>query len=136
MNIRAAVLTLFLVSAAAPLFAQEATPPDYSRESLMRTFEMHHIDLPERPDPRRFRFRAGALEFDFLGMAWRVAYFPVIRLPGTEERTSIPLPDAFSLTNTQIATSHRAWRTERAKNAELKRIEKLDRAKIRVETEK
>lgn len=120
---------------AVPLFAQEEaqTEHDYSREALQRTFEMQHIDLPERPDPRRVRFRAGALEFDFLGMDWRIAYFPVIRLPGTEERTIIRMPDAFSLTNTEIATSPRAWRTIRAQNAERKRIEQTERAKIRID---
>ena len=60
---------------------------------------------------------------------------PVERpLSGSEFRTTQTLPDPFSLTRTQIATSKRAWRTQRTLNAELRRIERLERAKIRVRT--
>lgn len=132
MNVRAAVLVVFLVAAAAPLSAQES--PDFSREGLQREFQAYAIDLPEKPDGRRFRFRAGALEVDFLGMDWRIAYFPVLpRLPGTEQRTIIAIPDAFSLTGTEIARMPRSFQTQRAVNRELKRIEQTERAKLRIE---
>jgi hypothetical protein len=133
MNIRAAVAIGVLLSIAAPLFAQQEQP-DFSREGLQNQFQAYAIELPEKPDGRRFRFRAGALEFDFLGMDWRIAYFPVLpRLPGTEQRTVTQIPDAFSLTGTEIARMPRSFQTQRGVNRELKRIEKTERAKVRVE---
>ncbi|HYH06408.1 MAG TPA: hypothetical protein VEK11_05030 [Thermoanaerobaculia bacterium] len=135
MMFRAAVAIVVLISIAAPLFAQEEAP-DFSREGLQREFQAYAIELPEKPEGRRFRIRAGALEFDFLGMDWRIAYFPVLPpLPGTEQRTVIRMPDAFSLTGTEIARMPRSFHTQRAVNAELKRIAKTERAKLRVERE-
>lgn len=138
MSVRAAVLLVLLAGSAAPLPAQQQEPaPDFTREGLQRTFSMHVIELPDRPPPR-VRFRAGALEFDFLGMDWRVAWLPILPpLPGTEQRTVIRLPDAFSLTGTEIARMPRSWHTQRAVNAELKRIEKSERerAKLKATTE-
>jgi hypothetical protein len=132
MNLRAAVLIAVVISIAAPLSAQQQSP-DFSREGLQREFQAYAIDLPEKPDGR-IRFRAGALEFDFLGMDWRIAYFPVLpRLPGTEQRTVIQIPDAFALTGTEIARMPRSFQTQRSITRELKRIELTERAKVRVE---
>lgn len=129
---RAAIALSLLIAIAAPLSAQES--PDFSRESLQREFQAYAIDLPEKPDGRRIRFRAGALEFDFLGMDWRIAYFPVLPpLPGTEQRTIIRMPDAFSLTGTEIARMPRSFQTQRAITRELRRIELTERAKLRTE---
>jgi hypothetical protein len=49
-------------------------------------------------------------------------------------RTTQEWPDPFSLTNTPIATPPRAWRTQRRIDAEMRRIEQTERAKIRVDT--
>ena len=82
---------------------------------------------------RNIRFYIGAVEFAALGQRWRFAY-PVMPFSGTQLTTSRQWPDPFSLTNTVIATPPRAWRTNRKVNAEMKRIEKTERAKIKVKT--
>lgn len=140
MKATAAVLALFLVAGTA--WAQEEPPaaqeneagqePDYSRESLLRLA----VDIPQPPDrDRNVRFRVGAVEFGALGTEWRFVYLPLMPLPGSILRTTQQWPDAFSLTGTPIATGPRAWRAERARNAELRRINRMERAKLRVQRE-
>ena len=122
---RFAILVLF---AALPAFAQEEAPPDYSRENLQKFVAA----IPEEPEPdRRIRFYWGAIEFSALGQNWR--FSPVGPLSGSIMRTTQEWPDPFSLTGTPIATPKRAWKTQRKVNAELRRIEKMERAKIRVD---
>ena len=111
----------------APARAQE-TKPDYSRENLQRFVAA----IPEEPErERNFRFYWGAIEFTALGQRWRFA--PMLPLSGSVMRTTQEWPDPFSLTGTAIATPKRAWRTQRKVDAEIRRIEKMERAKIRVE---
>jgi len=54
--------------------------------------------------------------------------------PGTRPTTSREWPDPFALTHTSIATTPRSFTTHRAVNAEIRRIEKTERAKIRVKS--
>ena len=122
-----AIVVLF----ASVLTAQEAPQPDYSRENLQRFVAA----IPEEPKhERNFRFYLGGIEFGALGQRWRFAY-PVMPLSGSIMRTTQEWPDPFSLTNTPIATPRRAWRTQRKVNAEMRRIEKTERAKVRVRME-
>jgi hypothetical protein len=126
-----ATLILFAALLALPAAAQENQPrPDYSRETLQKFV----MSIPVEPERRpRVIFHVGAIEFTALGMPWRVGL--MLPMSGTGFTTSREWPDPFSLTGTQIATSPRAWRTRRAVSAEMRRIEKLERAKIRVKTE-
>ena len=122
-----ATLVLLAALCTVPAFAQEEPKPDYSRETLQRFVAA----IPEPPKPeRRIRFYWGAIEFGALGQNWRFA--PMLPLSGSGLRTTQEWPDPFALTNTQIATPKRAWYTQRKVNAELKRIEKMERAKISV----
>jgi hypothetical protein len=123
---------LFLLAAllSVPAAAQEGeTQPDYSRENLQRFVAA----IPEEPErPRRIQFYWGAIEFSALGQKWR--FSPVMPFSGAGLRTTQEWPDPFSLTGTSIATPKHAWRRQRQLNSELKRIEKMDRAKIKVTT--
>ena len=135
---KASVPLLVFVAFALRAAAQEGAPPpriDASPESL-RQFV---ASIPEPPpkQPRKVTFRFGMIEFRALGMRWRIGYLPIeTPLPGT--RFGIPTkewPDAFALTGTQIATTPRSWHTQRQVNAEIRRIEKTERAKVSVKRE-
>ena len=125
-----------LLLAASGALAQSADRADYSRDTLMKLF----VDGKEPPRVRdtNVRFHVGAVEFGAVGTRWRFNYLPIMApLPGTRFGITREWPDAFSLLRTPIATSKRAWRTQRAVNAELRRIEKLTKPKatIKVTTE-
>lgn len=123
-----ATFILLAALTALPMLAQEEPKPDYSRENLQKFVAA----IPEEPErERRIRFYWGAVEFSALGQRWRVG--PVMPFSGSIMRTTQELPDPFSLTGTPIATPKRAWKTQRKVNAELRRIEKMERAKIRVD---
>jgi hypothetical protein len=130
-------LVLFAAIIAAPAFGQaettDTTPaakPDFSRENLQRFV----AEIPEPPKPdRKLRFYVGAVEFGAIGTRWRFNYLPFMTpLSGTRMGISQEMPDPFSLTGTVIATPRRAWRTQRQVNAEMRRIEQTERAKLRV----
>ena len=124
-----ATVILLAALTALPMLAQEEPKPDYSRENLQKFVAA----IPEEPEhDRRIRFYWGAVEFSALGQRWRVG--PVMPFSGSIMRTTQELPDPFSLTGTPIATPKRAWKTQRKVNAELRRIEKMERAKISVNT--
>ena len=113
--------------------AQEAPPPqiDASRQALMKF--VASIPEPPPPPPRKVTFHVGAIEFRAFGTRWRFNYLPIMMpLSGTRPTTTREWPDPFELTQTSIATPPRAWHTQRRVNAELRRIEKLERAKLRV----
>ena len=120
---------ILLILAALPALAQEAPPaPDYSRDSLQR-FVMSIPAEPERS--RNMRFTPAGVEFQALGTTWRVGSL-MLPFSGTRPTTNREMPDPFALTGASFATPFRAWRTQRTMEAELRRIEKSERAKIRV----
>lgn len=125
---------ILILLGATTLGAQEAGPapanPDYSKESLQRFV----LSIPEPPKrERNVRFHIGAIEFGAVGTRWRFNYLPIMMpLSGTRLGVTREWPDPFALTGTVIATPRRAWRTQRKVDAELRRIEKSERAKIRV----
>jgi len=125
---------LVFVAAALPLAAQE--PPaqvDVSRQTLLKF--VASIPEPPPPRPRNVTFHIGAIEFRAFGTRWRFNYLPfMLPLSGTRPTTTREWPDPFELTQTAIATPPRAWHTQRQVNAELRRIEKTERAKLRVKT--
>jgi hypothetical protein len=125
MRASATILALLLLTASA---AAQDTRPDYSKDTLLRLF----VAAAEQESENPIRYRRGAVEFRALGTSWKFNYLPMMAFQGTLSGVSMELPNAFALTNTAIATSPRSWRTRREVNAELKRIEKTERAKIRV----
>jgi hypothetical protein len=131
MKTKAAILFLLTALGTAPAFAQdEETKPDYSRETLQRFVAA----IPDEPKHEpRFHFYWGAITFNALGQRFRIGA-PLAPLSGSIMRTTQEWPDPFSLTGTAIATPKRAWNTQRKLNAEMKRIEKSERAKIKVTT--
>jgi hypothetical protein len=130
METRFATSLAILVLIATVAGAQETAPapkPDYSRENLQRFVAA----IPAKPKhERNFRFYWGAVEFNALGQRFRLG--PVMPFSGTQLGVTQTWPDPFSLTGTVIATPKRAWRTQRKVNAEMRRIEKTERAKIKV----
>jgi hypothetical protein len=127
MRASATILALLLVTA--PVFAQEdAATRNYSKDTLLRLF----VEAAKQESENPIRYRRGAIEFRALGTSWHFNYLPMMPLSGTMGGVTQEWPDAFALTNTVIATSPRSWRTRRDVNAELKRIEKSERAKIKV----
>jgi hypothetical protein len=134
MRAGAAFIALLLL---APFAAAQETPaPDYSRDTLLRLFANAGED--EDFDARGVRYRLGSVSFRALGTSWRFNYLPVMvpfsgSGPGFNGAITNTLPDPFMLTNTGIATSPRAWRTQRERNAELRRIERTERARIKVD---
>lgn len=125
MRASATILALLLLTVSA---AAQDTRPDYSKDTLLRLF----VEAAQQESENPIRYRRGAVEFRALGTSWRFNYLPMMAMHGTLNGVSMELPDPFMLTGTAIATSPRSWRTRREVNAELKRIEKLERAKIKV----
>ena len=128
---------ILVLLTALPLLAQEEPPaverPDYSREHLQRFV----ANIPEPPERiRDVYFHVGAIEFRAMGTRWRFNYLPfMMPLSGSQMRITQTHPDPFELTQTPIATPPRAWRTQRAVSAEMRRIEETEkqkRAKVKV----
>ena len=135
---RASTAFLIALLFAVPAAAQdEDERPKYSKDTLMRLFANA---AQEYEDERGVRYRLGTVEFRALGTDWRFNYLPIMvpmsgSGPGFNGEITNTFPDPFMLTNTGIATSPRAWRTTRQRNAELRRIERTERARIKVERE-
>ena len=126
MRASATILALLLLTASAA--AQEAPVPDYSKDTLLRLF----AEAAEQEGENPIRYRRGAIEFRALGTSWHFNYLPMMAMHGTLSGVTMEIPDPFALTGTAIAMAPRNWRTRREINAELRRIEKTERAKIRV----
>jgi hypothetical protein len=121
-------LTLFLLVAST---AYAADRPDYSPQGLLRLFSGEPVRSTRAGD---VSFSYGVV--DFRHADTHVQFSPLLLpLSGTEFRTVNTLPNPFELTRTPIATSKRAWRTQRTLNAELRRINRLERARISVKTD-
>jgi len=131
-----APLFVIVLTLAGNIAAQELTNPprvDYSRGKLIQLFANQPVTEPVE---QRVQFGVGFVDFRALKMRWRLAYVPLMPLPG-----SIPwqyngafgaLPNPFELTHTEIASPPRTWRQVRDMSAELKRIERSERIKAKV----
>lgn len=137
MKASAALIALLLLLAS-PAVAQDSdSDPDYSRDTLLRLFAEAGNDIDDA-DMRAIRYRLGSVEFTALGTSWRFNYLPImVPFSGTgagfNGQNTSTLPDPFMLTNTQLATSPRSWRTVRRKNEELRRIDRTERQRMQVE---
>jgi hypothetical protein len=129
-------LFVIVLALAGNIAAQELTnppQPDYSRDKLIQLF----ADEPViEPIPPRVQFGVGYVDFNALKLRWRLAYVPLMPLPG-----SIPwqmngafgsIPSPFELTHTEFPYPRRTWKQLRDMNAELKRIERTERIKAKV----
>ena len=127
MRASATILSILLLTASAA--AQDNAPVrDYSKDTLLRLF----VNAAKQEGENPIRYRRGAVEFRALGTSWRFNYLPMMPLSGTLNGVSMEPPDPFALTNTVLATPKRAWRTRREINAELRRIEAMERARVKV----
>jgi hypothetical protein len=93
--------TLFLAFALA-LIAASALAEDYSRPTLLRI--VHEQQQENEP---AVTFDNGAVSFTALGTRWAFLYRPMLPLAGSRPVVSQVLPDAFSLTGTELATMPR-----------------------------
>lgn len=133
---RATVLLLTLMLALT-VRAQEQpapVPADYSRDKLIQIFSNEPVKGKVEP---RIEWGFGFINFKALGMRWKIGYLPImVPLNGSIAWRSNgafgALPDPFILTNTQIASPPRTWKRGREMNAELKRIERLDRERAKI----
>lgn len=131
MRTSATILLLLLLATTAAAQEEQGPPPaDYSRDTLMRIFAAEEVRAEREPN---VQFHIGAVTFRALGSDWRINYLPIMMpLSGSVPRTSMEWPDPFALTQTQIATGPRI-RNRRALNAELRRINRTERARLKVE---
>ena len=125
---------VIVLALAGNIAAQEITnpqPPDYSRDTLVRLF----ADNPIKPKPEpRVQFGYGYVDFRALNMRWRFAALlaPLYgSIPWAMNGAMGAIPDPFILTGTEIASPPRTWKQYRDMNAELKRIERTEKAKIK-----
>jgi hypothetical protein len=125
----ATILALFLFCATAQAAQGQTTEQrraDYSRDTLTRLFVNAGSDL---------RYTDDAVDFRALGTSFHVNIPRILApLSGSVVGVTQTIPDPFALTQTQLATSRRAWRTQRALSAELRRINASERARVRVTT--
>jgi len=133
--------TLLLIASAA--FAQEqttTTPPDYSRDALLRFAANNEIKMSPLPDhlpPGRIQWHFGWMEFRGLGLDWRIFYLPiVVPLAGSGIQNVAKVPNALELTGTRFAAGPDIFRERPASvNREVKRVLKIERqAKVKATT--
>jgi hypothetical protein len=130
MTMRTSATILFLLLFGTAAAAQDAPETDFSKDTLLRLLHAEEA----RPEPKpRVDFHVGAVDFLIRGTSYRFNYLPfMVPLSGSNPRTSIEMPDPFALTHTSIASPPRVWRNRRAVNAELRRIDRSERARAKL----
>jgi hypothetical protein len=125
------VMVLALAGNVAAQEQSGAPRPDYSREKLLALFanETQH----DKVEPR-VQFGFGYVDFKALRMRWKINYLPIMMplygsMPWAMNGAFGSMPDPFIMTGTEIPQTPRTWRQVRDMNAELKRIERTERAK-------
>jgi hypothetical protein len=123
-----------VLALAGNLSAQDSSgppSPDYSRQKLLQLFSNEPVREPVEP---RVQFGFGYIDFKALNMRWKVNYLPIMMplygsVPWQMNGAFGDIPDPFTMTGTEIPYTPRTWRQVRDMNAELKRIERTERAK-------
>ena len=105
--------------------------PDYSRNSLIQIFAN---EAPTSKPAKKADLGFGYIDFRALNMRWRIGYLPFSApiygsVPWAMNGAFGGMPDPFIATGTEIPQTPRTWMQNRAFNAELKRIERTERAK-------
>ena len=133
---RTAALMAVLVLVASQALAQDspAPKPDYSRPTLIRI--LSGIEAPPEVE-KAIRFHFGSVEFRALGTRWRIAYLPIMMPFSGSVNYGRGLgsnfPDPFVLTGTEIPQTARTWRDQRALSGELRRIERTQREREKID---
>jgi hypothetical protein len=130
-----AVAALFATSAFAQQDNQNPAKPDYSRPTLLRVLSADN----DQPPHSAIEFDVGTVTFHTLGTTWQFDYLPFhAPFQGSVNRGrgfGSDMPNAFALTGTEMPFTPRTWREGRAMSEEMKRIERSERAKVRVKPE-
>jgi hypothetical protein len=102
---RAALLLILLPAFAAPLLADDAPKPDYSRDAIFR-FAHEFVFQPQSKVGDFDLGNIGAVNVYKYGVKGKLIYLPFLApLPGTRLADVATVPNAFALTNTPIARS-------------------------------
>ena len=128
------VLTLALAGTAAAQSdddIKQPPQPDYSRNNLIQIFS---DQAPVTPPQKKTDLGFGYIDFSALNMRWHIGYLPFSAplygsVPWAMNGAFGAMPDPFIATGTEIPQTPRTWKSNRAFNAELKRIERTERAK-------
>lgn len=105
MKMRATALMVLLVTSALPALADDAPKPDYSREAIFR-FARDFVARPHSEVAGVSLDDLGEIDVYKFGMRGRFMYLPFLApLPGTRLVDVATVPNAFELTQTQIARS-------------------------------
>jgi hypothetical protein len=123
----AAFLTLVI---ATTVSAQEAVPapapasPDYSRPTLMRLFSGENA--PRSVDPQvEVEVGRVTVRTKWLNI---IGYLPFFApLPGSYPTTTRQMINPFEMTHTEFAQTPKTWAAVRAENAEVRRIQRLEK---------
>ncbi len=126
-----ALLLLIAATAAAQDDDIRVQQPDYSRNKLIQIFA---DEPPEPPQQKKIDVGVGYIDFRALGMRWRIGYLPFYAplygsMPWAMNGAFGGMPDPFVATGTEIPQTPRTWAQNRAFNAEMKRIERTEKAK-------
>ena len=128
-------LFLFVFALAAPLLAQDddgkqTQQVDYSRNKLIQIF------ANEKPQEKAKKVDAGFGYIDLraLNTRFHIGYLPFLMplygsMPWAMNGAFGGMPDPFIASGTEIPQTPRTWAQKREFNAELKRIERTERAK-------
>lgn len=132
------VTILLLANGAVAQDDNKAGNPDYTRDNLLRLFKDAADEKP-RGNPN-IQFGVGFVDFKALGQRWRFNYLPIMiplqgSMPWRSNDAWDSTPNPFALTGTTIPYTARTWQDRRAMNTEMKRIEKTERAKVKVKVE-
>jgi hypothetical protein len=124
--------TFLILLLAAGVSAQEKPQPDYSKEAVQE-FVMS-IDVEEDSS---VTYYPDSVRFNALGTSWSFRPYPNLAMPlsGTQMGVTQQLPDPFSLSRVQVATTPRSWYTRRELQRELNKINKRLKATVRVTTD-
>jgi len=124
MKIASAVLATLLLAGSA--FADDApSQPDYSRDGMQKVFA---VDLYQPPKPQPFNWEnMFFIDWTALGTRWHIRPMLAPLQGSFPVTTGLPIPNAFALTGTQLATTARTFRDERALSSERRKVEKIIR---------
>jgi hypothetical protein len=129
MKIASAALALLLVAVPA-LAADDAPPPDFSRDGIQRVFV---VDLYKPPEPQPFDWQRMFM-LDWTTLGTRVHFRPILApLSGSIPTSSgLVTPNPLELTGTSLPWTYATWTDQRALSAERRHVERLIRRKTHI----
>lgn len=128
-------LSLLVLALAVPLLAQDdqvkqPQQVDYSKNKLIQIF----ANEPPQDKPKKVDVGFGYIDLRALNTNFHIGYLPFLMplygsVPWAMNGAFGGMPDPFIASGTEIPQTPRTWAQNRAYNAELKRIERTERAK-------